>query len=262
MYLRLAFAVAAHLEPDILIVDEVLAVGDATFQKKCLGKMGEVAEGGRTVLLVSHNMEAIMGLCSRAVWLDAGMKVADGPAGDVVRDYLTSNSVAATTSTPLEKRTDRLGDGRLRFTAFQLRDRMGNFVDSAIAGDPLELVISYALHHGPLTSVTVWATVIDGFERDLVYFWTRLTGDDIESLTTEGRLVCRIPRLPLVPGTYAVRLGANAKDGKLDYVVNAAMLEVAPGDFFGTGRSLHAIGDFLCDHSWTLERAETERSAP
>src|SRR5207249_2501485 len=156
MYLRLAFAVAAHLEPDVLVVDEVLAVGDAAFQKKCLGKMGEVAEGGRTVLLVSHNMEAIMGLCSRAVWLDAGAKVADGPAGEVVRDYLTTAS--ATSGTELEKRTDRFGDGRLRFTGFHLRNRTGMFVDAAIAGDPIDFVLTYRLGAGPLANVTVWAT--------------------------------------------------------------------------------------------------------
>jgi lipopolysaccharide transport system ATP-binding protein len=260
MYLRLAFAVAAHLEPDVLIVDEVLAVGDASFQKKCLGKMGEVAEGGRTVLLVSHNMEAIMGLCSRAVWLDAGAKVADGPAGDVVRDYLTSGGAAAVSSTALEKRTDRLGDGRMRFTGFHLRDRAGNVVDAAIAGDPVEFVITYALSQDVVPNVTVWATIVDGFERDLICFWTRLTGHDIDRLTPDRQFVCHVPRLPLVPGTYAVRLGANAKDGKLDYVVNAATLEVAPGDFFGTGRSLTAIGDFLCDHSWSVEDAGGQRT--
>jgi lipopolysaccharide transport system ATP-binding protein len=88
MYLRLAFAVAAHLEPEILIVDEVLAVGDATFQKKCLGKMSDVAREGRTVLFVSHNMMAIQSLCSRAVWLDGGRVALDGEAGQVVNTYL------------------------------------------------------------------------------------------------------------------------------------------------------------------------------
>ncbi|WP_296698042.1 ABC transporter ATP-binding protein [Thiocapsa sp. UBA6158] len=88
MYVRLAFAVAAHLEPEILVVDEVLAVGDAQFQKKCLGKMGDVAHEGRTVLFVSHNMAALLGLCSRAILLDKGCQVHDGPAEDTVRRYI------------------------------------------------------------------------------------------------------------------------------------------------------------------------------
>ncbi len=89
MYVRLAFAVAAHLEPEILIVDEVLAVGDAEFQKRCLGKMKEVAVGGgRTVLLVSHNMAAVSALCDRAILLVQGSLSADGPPAHVIQDYL------------------------------------------------------------------------------------------------------------------------------------------------------------------------------
>jgi len=94
MYVRLAFAVAAHLDPDILVVDEVLAVGDAEFQKKCLGKMSDVASGGRTVLFVSHNMAAIIRLCSRAILLDAGRLVADGPSTEVTAKYLGSSGEA------------------------------------------------------------------------------------------------------------------------------------------------------------------------
>src|SRR5687768_10486877 len=90
MYVRLAFAVAAHLEPEILLVDEVLAVGDAQFQKKCLGKIGEVAQGGRTVLFVSHNMAAIRNLCSEAIWLDDGRIVGQGPSAQIVDEYLRS----------------------------------------------------------------------------------------------------------------------------------------------------------------------------
>src|ERR1700733_14378910 len=90
MYVRLAFAVAAHLEPEILIVDEVLAVGDAAFQKKCLGKMGSFAQSGRTVLFVSHNMEAIRGLCQRCIWLKDGKVHRDGPSGEIVEEYFNS----------------------------------------------------------------------------------------------------------------------------------------------------------------------------
>ena len=88
MYMRLAFAVAAHLEPEILVVDEVLAVGDAEFQKKCLGKMGEVAKSGRTVLFVSHNMAAVQSLCQRVLWLSSGVIRDDGLADKVILNYL------------------------------------------------------------------------------------------------------------------------------------------------------------------------------
>ncbi len=95
MYVRLAFAVAAHLDPEILVVDEVLAVGDAAFQKKCLGKMGDVAKGGRTVLFVSHNMIAVQSLCARVVWLKSGRMVGDGPAADTVAGYLRGEQQTA-----------------------------------------------------------------------------------------------------------------------------------------------------------------------
>jgi lipopolysaccharide transport system ATP-binding protein len=94
MYLRLAFAVAAHLEPEILLVDEVLAVGDAAFQKKCLGKMGDVSRQGRTIVFVSHNMTALRKLCRRAVWLDGGQVIETGDAGDVINHYLQKNTAA------------------------------------------------------------------------------------------------------------------------------------------------------------------------
>src|SRR6267378_1360855 len=94
MQMRLAFAVAAHLEPEILLVDEVLAVGDASFQKKCLGKMGDVSRQGRTILFVSHNMTALRSLCTRALWLDGGREIETGPAGDVIDHYLQKNTVA------------------------------------------------------------------------------------------------------------------------------------------------------------------------
>jgi lipopolysaccharide transport system ATP-binding protein len=126
---RLAFAVAAHLEPDILIVDEVLAVGDASFQRKCLGKMGEVSSEGRTVLFVSHNMSAIRSLTPRAIWLDHGRIAADGDTEHVIADYLT------TTSAPEEALVDLSGErfrrgakpttGRARFESLALLSRDG-----------------------------------------------------------------------------------------------------------------------------------------
>src|SRR5262249_20778715 len=113
MYVRLAFAVAAHLEPEILIIDEVLAVGDAGFQKKCLRKMGDVAGDGRTVLFVSHNMAAVQGLCSRACLLSDGQIVGDGSPGNMVQRYLAD--IFSTAPQCLDERKDRQGTGEIRF---------------------------------------------------------------------------------------------------------------------------------------------------
>jgi homopolymeric O-antigen transport system ATP-binding protein len=118
MYVRLAFAVAAHLEPEILIVDEVLAVGDAAFQKKCLGKIGDVARQGRTVLFVSHNTSAILSFCQKGFQLDSGMVVRSGSVEDVVRSYMASMDIL--NFLPLNQRQDRSGDGSARVVAMQI----------------------------------------------------------------------------------------------------------------------------------------------
>lgn len=109
MRVRLGFAVAAHLEPDVLIVDEVLAVGDAAFQQKCMGKMGEIAGQGRTVLLVSHNMASIIGLCSEAIWLENGELRSQGTPSDIVREYLRE-TMSRPHSNDLSDFPDRTGD--------------------------------------------------------------------------------------------------------------------------------------------------------
>ena len=123
MYVRLAFAVAAHMEPEILIVDEVLAVGDAAFQKKCLGKMGEVAKGGRTVLFVSHNMAAIQGLCSSALLLDRGKMIYHGDFASALSLYLEQSKAGTTRGGSLADRHDRSGNGQARVTAIRLLDQ-------------------------------------------------------------------------------------------------------------------------------------------
>src|SRR5437588_5670825 len=133
MYVRLAFAVAAHLEPEILIVDEVLAVGDAEFQKKCLTKMGHVAGQGRTVLFVSHNMGAVQTLCRRAFLLAQGELQQEGPAREVVAEYLRVSD--AISSLPLNERTDRSGVGRFRFDELAVLNAKGEQRDFAVTGE-------------------------------------------------------------------------------------------------------------------------------
>ncbi len=252
MQVRLAFSVAAHLEPEILLVDEVLAVGDAAFQKKCMGKMNNVASEGRTVLLVSHHMEAIMGLCSRAIWLDKGKVVSDGSADQVVREYISVVSKETESLGNLAERTDRFGDGRLKITGFRIRDKNGNSIESVIAGDAVEFVLPYVTIGEPARNVSVRFWIRDGYGRFLLCFWSRITGDDFEYLPPQGEFVCSVPCFALVPGTYSITIRAAVNGIRSDYIENAAKLEVALGDFFGTGGLLTNMGDFLCEHSWKL----------
>jgi len=143
MHVRLAFAVAAHLDPEILIVDEVLAVGDATFQKKCLGRMGDVAKEGRTVLFVSHNMIAVKSLCSRAMLLESGLVMCDGNVDQVVDSYLTSGSDMAATGIIPDDAPRLWGTGEAKFRSVQLTDDSGHSTTQLYLGQPLRVVLSF-----------------------------------------------------------------------------------------------------------------------
>ena len=144
MYVRLAFAVAAHLEPEILIVDEVLAVGDAEFQKKCLGKMHDVSiTDGRTVIFVSHNMTAVEGLCDRVLLVEAGKLCLDSEPRRVVQTYLNKSSASAAQQLSVGA-LPRQGSGDARFTAFHVENAEGDHVKFVQSGQRIRLVFAYA----------------------------------------------------------------------------------------------------------------------
>ncbi|MEO8435108.1 MAG: ABC transporter ATP-binding protein [Pyrinomonadaceae bacterium] len=142
MYLRLAFAVAAHLEPEILIIDEVLAVGDAPFQRKCLGKMGAVAKEGRTVLFVSHNMMAVQSLCQRGIWLEGGHVVQDGEAGEVVSTYL-QQSFQSRAEQVWDDPAEAPGNDKVRLRSARVRLAEGSPLDEITVHSDLLLEFEY-----------------------------------------------------------------------------------------------------------------------
>ena len=258
MGVRLAFAVAAHLEPEILLVDEVLAVGDAAFQRKCLGKMESVATEGRTVFLVSHNMESINALCTRAIWIDDGRLRADGEPNDIIRDYLATTR-AELGAISLADRSDRTGPGPIRFVGLEMRNAAGDTIDTINAGETVEFVLSYVTNSDRLTHVSPYMYIRDQYDHPLLIFWSKLTAEDFETLPSEGKLVCLVPRFPLSPGTYQIDVGATVNSPTVrdsgDEVKSAATIEVVTGDFFGTGRTAPPPITFQCPHTWSSEDA-------
>jgi lipopolysaccharide transport system ATP-binding protein len=208
MYLRLAFAVAAHLEPEILIVDEVLAVGDAAFQKKCLGKMSDVAGHGRTVLFVSHNMQAVRQLCNRVLWLQSGAVAVDGPAAEVVNRYLQESP-----------RAESLNDigGIIRQLppdpAFRLKEitltQDGRPVESVLNGRPLEIVITYDVLE-KTTGMRVFFDLCDA-EGNLLFRSFHDEDNDGIPTTERGHYTSRaiIPAHLLAPINYELRVHAG-----------------------------------------------------
>lgn len=232
MYVRLAFAVAAHLEPEILVVDEVLAVGDAAFQRKCLGKMSDVARSGRTVLFVSHNMAAIRNLCSRAVRLDHGVLVQEGDVNEVVRGYLESH--ADVMDVPLENRADREGTGRLRLTSLRCRTN-GSATAQLVCGEAGDIDLHYRAS-GPLNDVQASIGFASQSGEGALILDSEISGSSITHAPAEGILRCHLDRVPLLPGRYSLNLYVTVAGQIADWIRDAVQLEVADGDFFGSGR--------------------------
>jgi lipopolysaccharide transport system ATP-binding protein len=253
MYTRLAFAVAAHLEPEILIVDEVLAVGDSSFQRKCLGKMDDVTRLGRTVLFVSHNMAAVTRLCPRALLLESGRVVTYGPSQQVVDHYMVG--IDGLSKLQLRTRSDRFGSQAVRFVGIELRDADGTPIPQAAAGQDVVLALEYESEPGAsLHDVEIGIYVRGPFEERICTFSTTVTGADLfREIPPHGIVLCEIPRLPLQPGRYSTSLTCHVAGEIADAIDGACVLDVEVGHFFKSGRlPASETGLMLVDHAWQL----------
>lgn len=260
MYVRLAFAVAAHLEPDILIIDEVLAVGDASFQQKCLGKISDVAKDGRTVLFVSHNMPAVLSLCDRALMLESGKLAADGRTRDVLDKYLEKVDEIATI--PLQNRVDRKGDQSLKIVSCELRNNNNLSVPCVFSGENITLAIKYeAKDDQPLHNVHLTLELYGQFHQSLFQVGTNLLGADFTELPASGFILLKIPDLPLQPGHYPFDIYCTVEGEMADYVQNASVITVEAGDFYGSGKLPQLDhGPLLIKHSWSAGELFVERN--
>jgi len=251
MYLRLAFAVAAHLEPEILLVDEVLAVGDAAFQKKCLGKMSEVAHEGRTVVLVSHNMAAIGNLCGRTAVLRGGHLDFFGDTQLAVAEYI--NGLPAGESGDLAERADREGGGRARIQKLTLLDEYGAPKDVVQSGESLTVALEYlSFEEKPLKNSFFEVKVFSQYGEQLFMLSSFLTGQIFDILPGRGTVYCHVPALLVTPDIYSTTVRLYVNNQLEDLVSNASRLTVMEGDFFGSGKSAQKKidGTFLMPQTW------------
>ncbi|MFP4322864.1 MAG: ABC transporter ATP-binding protein [Anaerolineales bacterium] len=250
MRVRLGFAVAAHLEPDILLVDEVLAVGDLAFQRRSLGKMDEAARSGRTVIFISHNMQTITNLCPRTIWLHGGRIEADGETSEVIKQY-TESSMADIQAVGSLEDAPRRGSGRFRYTKIEVLDVAGETVKTIAVGETLRIRLHYH------------------FEKDLQYIslnaWLRVRHEVKEGITilspnylpgwawrdNEGVIECTIERLPWVPGNYFFDAHALIDHERADVVFGAASLHVTHGDFYDNPIMIDTETVFLNEQQWT-----------
>lgn len=260
MHMRLAFAVAAHLETEILLVDEVLAVGDAGFQLKCLNKMSEVSSSGKTILFVSHNMEAMSKLCTRAMVIEEGRLAMTGTPQESIDYYLSAerwNRSAATGEVSLREHRGRTKqhDGVVRLTSLRVMDHRGGAVWTASCGEPIRVVLGYEIPDGvEIRDVMFVVTFSNIYNQRIASCRTNDTVLRPLRISRSGRIVCRVPRLPLVPGLYKLTIGCNTEAGFSDGVYDAAILEVTGSDYYPSGSvPPKTQGNVLFDHEWEIE---------
>jgi lipopolysaccharide transport system ATP-binding protein len=262
MYVRLAFAVAAHLNPDILLVDEVLAVGDAEFQRKCLGKMGEVAtQEGRTVLFVSHNMAAIESFCERSIHFDHGEITFDGPTRSAIDHYLSAGVGQNESAGVFDLTTAPRAQGEERiFRRLEVRRADGVLTDSVRMGEGVTLAID--VEGLALRTAGVVVRILTESDFPIVTIGTGIRPlEYYNDSATPDRVVLTIPHVPLVPGNYFIELlvqeGGTAKRKVVrDHLARAASIEVIVADVYGSGFRFgpQIRGVIYMDGHWQAEQ--------
>ncbi len=250
MYVRLAFAVAAHLEPEILIVDEVLAVGDMAFQRKCLGRMREVGRSGATVLFVSHNMPAVESLCSRAILLDHGQVALDGSVRELIQEYhrrvlqTQDHAEKSLSDLDLPSRVHRV------FQSVALLDDAGESTNFVPLGGVFHLRMAL---RPPIAveSPTFTIGIDDNLGQRVLSLQTPLTRPVMERLQVAGVLECRVDKFPLAPGDYWIKLALSAVPDEIDEIERVLRFTVTESDAFGEGRGFHR-GLCIAPSQWTF----------
>jgi lipopolysaccharide transport system ATP-binding protein len=261
MRMRLGFSVAAHLSTDVLFVDEVLAVGDAPFQKKCLGAMRELSDGGRTVVFVSHNMAAVENLCQRTIWIANGKVVQDGDTREVIRAYLNSFETSDKQTFDLTAVRERKGTGQVRFLKMEFLDEDGDEARVIHSGDALRIRLHYECYRD-IPNLHFGLRLYSSLGILMSEMHTYSTNQAIDlARKGKGSIDLEIDFLNVMPGTYYLGLFAATWNEYQDWLENVAKIEVEPSDYYGTGRGVEArFGLVFFPFRWKLR--ENARSGP
>lgn len=251
MYVRLAFAVAAHLEPEILIVDEVLAVGDIQFQKKCLGKMEDVStKQGRTVLFVSHNLSAVSMLCKNVILLENGSIRKIGKTESVIKTYLRLTKKVE----DISKRVDRSGDSKAIVADLFLQNQSHKRTNHVRTDEPFEFVIKVISQPESIgKNIAINLVVTDQKENRVFALQSEITGNNFRIKGQEEYFVCEVPNgLPLLPGSYSVTFSLVVSGLTADKMTLASDFEITPTNFYGTNLLPEAeMGSILVKNKWS-----------
>lgn len=252
MKVRLAFAVAAHLDPEILIIDEVLAVGDSEFQKKCLGKMQEVAgREGRTVLFVSHDMAAVKKLCTRAILLQEGSITKEGSPEEVIDYYLKNASGIAYVNAGFNS-VGRKGNGKFIATNIELLNETFEPIAVLETGMNVKVKISYeVIEPGPNPIIII--NIVDNLQHNLVTLLSRNSFHGVMKLKKEGHIIINVERLPILPGRYTIDYYLKYDNEITDNIQSVLTMDIEKGDFYGTGKINDSMRNgVLIYHTWDV----------
>jgi lipopolysaccharide transport system ATP-binding protein len=258
MRMRLGFSVAAHLDTDILFVDEVLAVGDVGFQRKCLGAMSDLKTQGRTVLFVSHNMSAVEHLCPRAIWIEAGRVHEDGPSSRVLRNYMGTYAGSERTSLDLTTVTNRRGSGAVQYRSVAFLGDDEAPLDLIRSGDRFRVRLGYEVLEkvvSPIFGFQLFSA--SGVFLTDVSTWN--LGVEIPVLHPgQGHLDLRIDSLNLMPGRYFLSLWLTSPgDTRHDVLEHVAALDVEPSNYYKSGRGIDSrFGIVVLPCRWDLSGLE------
>ena len=257
MYVRLAFAVAAYLEPEILIVDEVLAVGDVEFQKKCLGKLQDVSNSGRTILFVSHNIAAITHLCSHGILLANGKVVKDGEIKEVIGSY---QNIGIATATLSDRIHDRKGNGMLRLIDFKICNHLNTTKTTYQLGECIQFILKFSNPYNVVTSnLRIIIGVYNSSHEGILRFDTNNTNVNIKSRTVNLEVKCKVnEHLNIKPDMYFINVALMHNYDMLDYIPNVATFTIENFDYFGSGRNVEnpELSKVYYKHQWEINEDE------
>lgn len=255
MKVRLGFAIAAHLSPDILIVDEVLSVGDASFREKCLNKMNEVSSQGRTVLFVSHNLAALSNLCSRAYLMESGRIIQSGSPQEIISTYM-SKTVSQGTKSLLEV-DSRKGDGIIRFEDVEFNNISYRETPTIATGEncvvAFKMKVNESAKYDSKSSVDVRITFYNSNGQNLFTCSSEATGVKLNLEDLSNRLEMNIDKLPLTEGNYSYNLFVTLGGQITDWIQKAGTISVVSGDYFGSGYINGHSEGLIVDNSWKVK---------
>lgn len=257
MNVRLGFAIASHLEQEILLVDEVLAVGDTAFREKCLGRIDEITHGGRTVVLVGHNASVIAARCERAMLLGQGRIQKIGKASEVVHSYLETLAGLGRMGEGFVSFGDlpqKLENNSVRLSHMRLLDSEGNQVPLVSCGQYAEIAIGFeATGSSDLGGLSISITVENLNQQSIAVLESKCVREPFEELPPWGEFVCRIDRVPFMPGHYKLKVRCSAGSRTIHEIFEAGELTVTPGHFYS--RELlpsSGAAEVLFDYDWSV----------